>query len=52
MWQAAIYTAGFPCTPYSMLGARQQFQDPESQQGWQSLRHIKKLEPAVPWHQT
>jgi hypothetical protein len=49
--QAALWTAGFPCTPYSMLGLRRLLHDENAQQLFETIRHLKTAEPAVSWLQ-
>lgn len=48
--QVGLYVAGFPCTPYSMLGERLLLDDDESQQMWQTLKHIKETQAAALCH--
>jgi hypothetical protein len=49
----ALYSAGFPCTPYSCLNNRQlMLQDPNAQQMWRCLQNIEDTQPGVSWMQT
>ena len=49
----ALYTAGFPCTPYSCLNNKQlMLQDPNAQQLWRCLQNISDTQPGVSWMQT
>lgn len=45
-WQVMIYTAGFPCQPYSLLSStRKLLADANSRQLWAVLRNVKKTKP-------
>ena len=46
--QAALYLAGFPCTPYSTLGGRECLRDPNAKQLVACIRRIKECRPKVP----
>lgn len=45
--EVCLYVAGFPCTPYSLLGLLKRFEDPNSQPLFGIIRHLKKTQPAV-----
>ena len=48
--QVAVYTAGFPCTPYSALHAFSELlSDPEARQLHQVIENAKGMKPAVTW---
>ena len=49
-WQIMIYTAGFPCQPYSVLSSsRRMLADSNSRQLWAVLRNIKDGKPYASW---
>ncbi|CAK8998153.1 unnamed protein product [Durusdinium trenchii] len=45
--KVGIYAAGFPCTPYSLLGGRLLLDDANAAQMWQVLHHIQQIKPAA-----
>ena len=55
-WQVALYVAGFPCTPYSLLHAGSELlRDQNARQFFKVIRNIKSTEPAasqLQWFQT
>ena len=47
--QVMVYTAGFPCQPYSMLNnVRLMLQDANARQLWAVLRNIRQTKPMEP----
>ena len=46
--EIAIYCAGFPCTPYSMLGNRLCLLDPNARQLYACVKRMKVTRPKVP----
>lgn len=48
--KVALYTAGFPCQPYSLLNSSSaMLSDPNSEQLWKSLQNIGECKPAASW---
>ena len=49
LWQVMIYTAGFPCQPYSMLSStRLMLDDHNAAQLWAVIRNIRDTRPMEP----
>ena len=45
-----VYTAGFPCTPYSLLSStRAMLDDVNSRQLWAVIRNVRVSQPMEPW---
>ena len=48
--QVMVYTAGFPCTPYSLLSStRAMLSDANSRQLWAVIRNIRVTQAMEPW---
>ena len=46
--QVCLYTAGFPCTPFSMLHhMSKMLKDKNAKQLWKTLQNIKEINPAA-----
>ena len=46
-WEVHLYTAGFPCTPYSSLGNQWLLADKNSRQLFRCVSNVKVTKPRV-----